>query len=92
MRRDPRTAFSLIAATVERGMGAARSAAEGADTELKAATVEVDADGRSTVFARRGAERRRHSTAQLTSKFRKSTSIAPRSARESLADGRDMYP
>ncbi|KAL1684516.1 hypothetical protein GGG16DRAFT_119723 [Schizophyllum commune] len=32
MRRGPRPAFSLIAATVERAMGAARSAAEGADT------------------------------------------------------------
>ncbi|KAL1724941.1 hypothetical protein EV714DRAFT_278010 [Schizophyllum commune] len=33
MRRGPRPTLSLIAATVERGMGAARSAAEGADTE-----------------------------------------------------------
>ncbi|KAL1687150.1 hypothetical protein GGG16DRAFT_105240 [Schizophyllum commune] len=32
---------------------------------LNAATVEVDADERSRVFARRGAERRRHSTAQV---------------------------
>ncbi|KAL1697943.1 hypothetical protein EV121DRAFT_297738 [Schizophyllum commune] len=36
---------------------------------LNAATVEVDADGRSRVFARRGAERRRHSTAKLTRNF-----------------------
>ncbi|KAL1711551.1 hypothetical protein EV715DRAFT_297963 [Schizophyllum commune] len=33
MRRGPRPTLSLIAATVERGMGAARSAADGADTE-----------------------------------------------------------
>ncbi|KAL1684488.1 hypothetical protein GGG16DRAFT_106933 [Schizophyllum commune] len=32
MRRGPRPAFSLTAATVERAMGAARSAAEGAET------------------------------------------------------------
>ncbi|KAL1684620.1 hypothetical protein GGG16DRAFT_119622 [Schizophyllum commune] len=58
-------------------MGAARSAAEGADIEPfstlfrrpKNAKLRLRADGRAGAFARRGTERRRHSTAQLTRNF-----------------------
>ncbi|KAL1671208.1 hypothetical protein EV122DRAFT_285199 [Schizophyllum commune] len=74
MRRDPRLAFSLIAATVERGMGAARSAAEGADTEPFSALFRGPKNAKSVanaprVFGARGAERRRHSSAHLTRNF-----------------------
>ncbi|KAL1749569.1 hypothetical protein FB107DRAFT_280571 [Schizophyllum commune] len=58
-------------------MGAARSAAEGADIEPFStlfrrpnnAKSRLRADGRAGAFARRGTERRRHSTAQLTRNF-----------------------
>ncbi|KAL1717735.1 hypothetical protein EV715DRAFT_292038 [Schizophyllum commune] len=111
MRRGPRPAFSLMAATVERAKGAARSAAEGADTEgqkmrnrwqirqgprrcpsLNVATVETEGrwEGWGLCEARRGAPPPLYRA--VDEKFPKSTSNAPRSARESLADGRDMYP
>ncbi|KAL1698183.1 hypothetical protein EV121DRAFT_297470 [Schizophyllum commune] len=55
MRRGPRLAFSLIAATVERGMGAARSAAEGADTEPFSALFRGPKNAKSVANAPRSA-------------------------------------
>ncbi|KAL1698030.1 hypothetical protein EV121DRAFT_297639 [Schizophyllum commune] len=55
MRRGPRPAFSLIAASVERWMGAARSAAEGADAEPFSALFRGPKNAKSTSTAPRSA-------------------------------------